>query len=58
MQRSGWPGSVRLIRSVSVTIPMIVCRISSSGAKIWIVFPTDFDIFFTPSVPRTTGASV
>ena len=46
------------MRSVSVTMPITVRRISSSGAKTWIVFPTDFDIFFTPSVPRTTGASV
>jgi hypothetical protein len=58
LQASGWPGSVRMIRSVSVTMPMICLRIMSGSARISIVLPTDLLIFFAPSVPRTTGASV
>ena len=58
LQTSGRPGSVRLIRSVSVTIDMTWRRISSGEAKISIVLPTDLLILRTPSVPRTTGASV
>ncbi len=47
-----------MIRCVSVTMLITWRRISSAGAKISIVFPIDFDIFRTPSVPSTTGASV
>ena len=58
MQTSGRPGSERSARFVSVTIDMIWRRSTSSSAKISIVFPSDFDIFFTPSVPSTIGAVV
>ncbi len=43
---------------MSVTMLMTWRRMTSGSAKISIVFPTDLLIFFAPSVPRTTGASV
>ena len=43
---------------MSVTIDITCFRMSSGEPRISIVLPTDFDIFFTPSVPSTTGASV
>ena len=58
LQTSGRPGSVRRIRWVSVTIDMTCFRITSGWPRTSIVLPTDLLIFFTPSVPRTVGASV
>ena len=58
MHTSGRPGSVRKIRWVSVTIDMTCLRMTSAGARTSIVLPTDLDIFLTPSVPSTVGASV
>ena len=46
------------MRFVSVTIDMTWRRTTSGAAKMSIVLPTDLLIFCTPSVPRTTGASV
>ena len=43
---------------MSVTIDMTCLRMTSGGARTSMVLPTDFDIFRTPSVPSTVGASV
>jgi len=37
---------------------MICFRIASGSARTSMVLPIDLLIFLTPSVPRTTGASV